>query len=201
MSKLREADDNLQSNNLTMDNVKKARGNIAEGIELLNERQKLSKISDSSPLGWKVVAEYESNPIADDSEDEKKIMKAQSRAERKAKDSRKLRGRGRPHPYGRADPSPSPRAAEGGPNLRRPGKCFDCGAEGHWARECRRKDIENKIISHFTTICHEISDTNRISGMKNDKRQSEIFDSNTHMILITSRISHHQVCKCHLSVD
>ena len=103
MSKLREADDNLQSTNLTMDNVKKARGNIAEGIELLNERQKLIKIADSSPLDWKVVAEYESNPIADDSDDEKKILKAQSRAEKKVKDSRKPRDQGRPHPYGRGD--------------------------------------------------------------------------------------------------
>jgi hypothetical protein len=31
------------------------------------------KLADSSELGWKVVQEYESNPIADDSEDEKRM--------------------------------------------------------------------------------------------------------------------------------
>jgi hypothetical protein len=32
-----------------------------------------------------VVQEYEANPLADDSEDEKKLFKAESRAERRVK--------------------------------------------------------------------------------------------------------------------
>ena len=85
MTKLREADSSLDSNSITTDNIISARTKIAEGIKLLNERQKLIKIADSSPLGWKVVAEYQANPIADDSEDEKKIIKAQNKAEKKEK--------------------------------------------------------------------------------------------------------------------
>ena len=102
-----------------------------------------------------MVAEYESNSIADDSEDEKKILKAQSRAEKKVKDSVKPRGRGRPHPYGRGDSrsygrsDPSLRTEEGGHNLRRPRKCFECVVQGHCARECRRKVTEDKIRSHY----------------------------------------------------
>jgi hypothetical protein len=54
-------------------------------MSLLNYRQKIIKIADSSDLGWRVVQEYEANPLADDSEDEEKLFKAESRAERKVK--------------------------------------------------------------------------------------------------------------------
>ena len=46
---------------------------------------KLVKLADFSQLGWKVVQEYESNPLVEDSDDEKKIFKAEARAERKVK--------------------------------------------------------------------------------------------------------------------
>jgi hypothetical protein len=58
-----------------MDNIIAARSKIGEGIQLITERQKLLKIADSSPLRWKVVAEYQSNRIADVSEDEKRKRK------------------------------------------------------------------------------------------------------------------------------
>ena len=58
---------------------------IAEGIHLVCHRQKLVTLVDSSQLGWKVVQEYESNPFAEDSDDEKKIFKDEARAERKVK--------------------------------------------------------------------------------------------------------------------
>jgi hypothetical protein len=50
-------------------------------MSLLNYRQKIIKIADSSDRGWRVVQEYEANPLTDDSEDEKKLLKAGSRAE------------------------------------------------------------------------------------------------------------------------
>lgn len=43
----------------------------------MNERQK--------PLGWKVVAEYQAYPIADDSDDKKRVNNAQNKAENKDK--------------------------------------------------------------------------------------------------------------------
>ena len=181
MAKLREADDNLERQSITMDNVRQAREKIAEGIELLTERQKLIKIADSSPIGWKVVAEYEANPIADDSDDEKKIWKAQSRAEKKAKESRKFRGRGRPHPYGRGDYNSRPTdAAPAGPAVRRPGKCFDCGGKGHWARECTKKENEKEI----STIYCNNSEFSKNSDFQNDTVSfSQVDNSNTNLIL------------------
>ena len=48
-------------------------------------------LDDSSDLDWKVVQEYQRNPIADDSEDEKLVNRALSKAERKTKSEKSKR--------------------------------------------------------------------------------------------------------------
>ena len=58
---------------------------VSEGIELLSHRQKLVKLADSSEQGRKVVKEYEANPLGEDSDDEKKIYRAQMKAEGKTR--------------------------------------------------------------------------------------------------------------------
>ena len=50
--------------------------NISEGIGIVQERQKMIKLADTSDLGWKFVQEYERNSIAYDSEDEKRTNRA-----------------------------------------------------------------------------------------------------------------------------
>jgi hypothetical protein len=54
-------------------------------------------MADSSEHGWKVVQEYTSNPLAEDSDDDKKILRAQTRAERKSKAEKAKKKR--PTPY------------------------------------------------------------------------------------------------------
>ena len=44
-------------------------------MSLLNYRQKIIKIADSSDLGWRVVHEYEANPLADDSKKRKSCLR------------------------------------------------------------------------------------------------------------------------------
>ena len=51
-----------------------------EARQLLRKRQKLIKITDKSKDGWQVVAEYESDELASDSEDEKHLKKARETA-------------------------------------------------------------------------------------------------------------------------
>ena len=85
LSKIKEADNVLDANNPSQEGISKAKEKLAEGMSLLNYRQKIIKIADSSDLGWRVVQEYEANPLADDSDDEKKLFKAEARAERKVK--------------------------------------------------------------------------------------------------------------------
>ena len=57
---------------------------LEKGARLLAERQKLIKIADRSTNGWGVVAEYTADELADDSDDEKCLEKAEKVAERKA---------------------------------------------------------------------------------------------------------------------
>ena len=52
---------------------------------LLHKRKKLIKLADSSEAGWDAVQEYESQDIASDDEDDKKIRNARAAANRKRK--------------------------------------------------------------------------------------------------------------------
>ena len=64
----------------------KAMKAIENILELIQKRQKLIKLADKSEGGWLVVQEYEQEELADDSDDEKRIRKAQAQAVRKKKE-------------------------------------------------------------------------------------------------------------------
>ena len=87
LDKMREADGHIQdvSRDTSVEAALMAHKKVSEGIKLLSHRQKLVKLADSSEQGWRVVQEYEANPLAEDSDDKKKIYWAQMKAERKAK--------------------------------------------------------------------------------------------------------------------
>ena len=48
-------------------------------------RQNHIKIVDRSDLGWQVVAAYESNDLASDSDDKKRLFRAEKEAKRRSK--------------------------------------------------------------------------------------------------------------------
>ena len=62
---------------------------VEEGKLLIKKRQKLIKIADKNKDGW-LVQEYESDDLASDSEDEKKIRKAKAAAEKKRKETKSI---------------------------------------------------------------------------------------------------------------
>ena len=128
-------------------------------MQLLAERQKLIKIADRSDHGWGVVAEYTADELADDSDDEKRILKAERAAERKAA-KRKKSAAVPPRPKVRATSSTVPGPSSGPlqqfcpvpqsyraqvARPRQPGPCFACGESGHIQKYCTKfPDASNK---------------------------------------------------------
>ncbi|KAK3746298.1 hypothetical protein QZH41_020075, partial [Actinostola sp. cb2023] len=54
-----------------------------KAVLVIQKRQKLIKLADKSEAGWLAVQEYESDELADGSDDEKRIKKAQEKGARK----------------------------------------------------------------------------------------------------------------------
>ena len=80
LAKVEEADSVLKK----LPGTDQAKELLQKGMELLGKRQKHIKMADRSENGWAVVQEYEADALADDSDDEKKIEKAERAAEKKA---------------------------------------------------------------------------------------------------------------------
>ena len=135
------------------------------------------KLADKSELGWKVVSEYESNPLASDSDDEKRMYKAEARASRKFKAEKAKKARvNRNFPYRRAASvrtgnSEQYTAAVAQQTRRPPGLCFACGKPGHWkgAKECGANISNNKISNQFMLYaCKEKSQLGNASIEKGE---------------------------------
>ena len=57
--------------------LEKAKQSLRMGKDALAHRQKLIKVADRSELGWAVVAEYNADALAADSDDEKRLERAE----------------------------------------------------------------------------------------------------------------------------
>ena len=64
--------------------IARAKDSLKTGMAMLAKRQKHIRIADRSEFGWGVVAEYEADELADGSDDEKRLEKAEKSAERRA---------------------------------------------------------------------------------------------------------------------
>ena len=160
----------LALQNLAIHQYAQVRDLIMSAREVLRQRAKELHIADSSEAGWETVNVYRSHPVVEDSDDDRKIRKAEKLAkERLAVKTRKSRGNRqggfgrRPynHPWvPRDDFNPQYRdqsyrgvgsgrsLAQGQrntyyPNRRRPSSnsiCFHCGQTGHWQDQCPQRN-------------------------------------------------------------
>ena len=88
MDKLDEASDALKQK--LYEKVKVA---LESGTELVSKRVKGIKLADESEYGWVTVNEYLSDELASDSDDEKRIYRAERRAGRKINKEKRRRVR------------------------------------------------------------------------------------------------------------
>ena len=118
--------------------IKRAHDHIEDAIDVLGHRNKLIKLADMSEAGWAAVSEYETHQLAEDSEDEKRIQKAETRALRKIKEGQKKRNAKRSRfltPVSSTVTSSNVQQLQQSAS-RKPGVCFSCGKPGHWKSEC-----------------------------------------------------------------
>ncbi|XP_060597608.1 uncharacterized protein LOC132751470 [Ruditapes philippinarum] len=148
MLKLNEAESKLDSSK-----IEEAKSSITTALDILSHRQKMIQLADASELGWRVVHEYEQNPLADDSDDEKKMYKAEVRADRKFKaEKNKKSKKFRTKPYTRSVPARATSQSTSQQfGVQKPGLCFYCGKPGHWRKECpaNTTNLNNKM----STFC------------------------------------------------
>ena len=71
----------------------KVHASLEKGKKLLTERQKHILLADKSDFGWSLIREYKRNDLVEDSDDEKKIIRAEARARTQAKQSGCLKSR------------------------------------------------------------------------------------------------------------
>ena len=141
------------------ESLKRVDSFLEEGIKSLEKRQKHIKVADRSDYGWATVELYDSHPLADNSDDEKRLEKAEKEAERVANKRRRGGGAGAKRKRGWSDaggpssrrepqalqlaapPPPVPQGQGGQPRPRILGPCFTCGSFGHLARTCPKKSL------------------------------------------------------------
>ena len=151
-AKLQDVIDEAKSS-VHSDGLQKVKESLEKGETLLSERQKHILLADKSEFGWVTVHEYKKSEIADDSEDEKKMYKAEARAKAHAKQTSARSTKIAVGAVPRKDPAigefSSKQFNERIPAGRqiptldsryktqvKPGFCYHCGKPGHWRAQC-----------------------------------------------------------------
>lgn len=124
---------------------KNANNVLADIVKTIEKRQKHIKIADRSPAGWNTVREYLSDDLASDSEDERKIKKAEKRAlvkqdEKKEKfrktDYKKTSTSNSSTTNWQNNTKERTYGRQYRPKYNENASCFKCGRKGHYKSTC-----------------------------------------------------------------
>ena len=121
---------------------------VEKGIKKTNKRMKVIKVADRSKYGWETAMAYMSDDLASDSEDEKKLKRAENEAAKKRKERDEEYAKKSKFPRNYIYPKTA--AAQGASetpqqffrasqNYRAPkyaSRCYGCGKIGHWRQSC-----------------------------------------------------------------
>ena len=69
----------------------RAERSLDKGIALVNKSMKVIKMADKSQYSWARVEEYLSDELASDGDDEKRIIRSENRATKKAAEAKNKR--------------------------------------------------------------------------------------------------------------
>ena len=140
---------------LASDDGKEIRNELSEGKKLLTERNKHILIAEK--YGWDTVHCYTAEPLASDSEDEKRIRKAIKESKALRSDKKAEASRSKAKDQQRTPRRPVSSWGRTPPGVDRAGKfvgnspreagvtCFRCWRPGHIARECRSANSRHVI--------------------------------------------------------
>ena len=125
---------------------------LDQGAKQIATHQKKIRMADHSEFSWATVEAYESDDLADDSADEKRMEKAGNEAARRLVKKRSRRGHGSfsPDTYSSdtkrrgstdsySNPGPNGGVPAGPPRQRTLGLCWSCGNFGNLAVNCLKK--------------------------------------------------------------
>jgi hypothetical protein len=127
--------------NLEKGDLDKVHQLLHEGNEAIGARNKLVKLADKSEGGWATVSEYVDNDLADNSDDDKKIRRAEAavRGAKKRKRETFLKKKSYTHNFS-AQSGNSNFAFNGRPRGPQPSDtCMQCGLFGHWRKDCQQR--------------------------------------------------------------
>ena len=163
-------------------------------MKSLEKRQKHIKMADRSDYGWSTVEHYDSHALADESNDEKRLEKAEREAECAANKRKRGGGAGAKRkcswndtggPSSRREPQPAqtavppPLLPQGQFRPQVLGPCFSCGGFGHFAKTCQKKSVypfSQPVVSSAEVSCVTESaksrDVNSVDGLCVDSTKS-----------------------------
>ena len=133
--------------NLDDQKVDEAKQQVEKGKKLLRKRQKLIKIADREDDGWEVIRCYQSDALASDSDDEKRLDKSRRQAKRNKKESRSKRLN---YAKKRCDTNNFKDFSKTfNSRMHKDIVCYFCGREGHMQYSCPSKRSDSRDVRDF----------------------------------------------------